>query len=204
MAEPIRLTAKHVSATNAVFARAFQDDPLYSYFFPDPKDRARMLPIIFKFRVRYGIECGEVYATSPNMEAVAIWMSSANDHMTFLRLIRTGGLSMFLAAGSDARKRMQAAIRWAGVIKAQHANIAHWHLSPIATDPAQQGKGYAGTLIRAMLSRLDAERIPCFLETQTERNVPIYEHYGFQTVEKAVFPGSAVNHWAMLRMPPSD
>ncbi len=200
--EPMRLTAKDIPAANAVFARAFRDDPLYSYFFTDSKDRERMLPIIFKFRLRYGIACGEVYASSPHMEAVAIWMSSASDHMTFMRLIRTGGLSMFLSAGSDARKRMQGAIRWAGAIKAKHANFAHWHLSPIATDPPQQGKGYAGALIRTMLARLDAERIPCFLETQTERNVAIYEHYGFQIVEKAVFPGTAVNHWAMLRMPP--
>lgn len=199
---PLRLAPQQIPAAAEMMARAFQDDPLYGHFFPDAQGRQRILPAMFKFRLNYGLLVGEVYATSPNLESVAIWIPSQNDRMTLPRLIRTGGLGMFVAAGSDARKRMQAAIKWAGAIKAEHANFPHWHLSPIATDPAEQGKGYAGALIRAMLARLDAERTPCFLETQTERNVSIYEHYGFKTVEQAVFPGTSVNHWAMLRMPP--
>ncbi|MBI5878610.1 MAG: GNAT family N-acetyltransferase [Chloroflexi bacterium] len=201
LADFVRLNASHVEQAAGMFARAFHSDPLYCHFFPADRDRERMLPAMFRFRLRYGLLAGEVYASSPGMEAAAIWIPSQNDHMTFGRMLRTGGLGVFLSAGSAARKRMQRAIRWAGEIHARQAGFPHWHLSPIATDPARQGKGYAGALIRAMLARLDAERVPCFLEAQTERNVPLYEHFGFKVVEHGTIPGTQIGHWAMLRRP---
>ena len=34
----------------------------------------------------------------------------------------------------------------------------------------------------------------CYLETNADKNVPIYEHFGFKVVEKTVVPGSNVKH----------
>jgi len=59
--------------------------------------------------------------------------------------------------------------------------------------------GYARILIKAMLNRLDSEKIPCFLETQTEKNVAIYERYGFEVVEKGMVPETTLPHYGMLR-----
>jgi len=50
-----------------------------------------------------------------------------------------------------------------------------------------------------MLNRLDSEKIPCFLETQTEKNVAIYERYGFEVVEKGMIPETTLPHYGMLR-----
>jgi hypothetical protein len=54
-------------------------------------------------------------------------------------------------------------------------------------------------LLRAMFAKIDKEGLPCFLETQAEKNVGIYEHLGFRVVEEGIVPGSNVKSWAMLR-----
>ena len=38
----------------------------------------------------------------------------------------------------------------------------------------------------------------CYLETNSNLNVPIYEHFGFKVLEKCVIPNTNVEHYAML------
>ena len=64
---------------------------------------------------------------------------------------------------------------------------------------AFQGKGYARSLLRAMLGRIDNERLPCYLETQNQSNLPIYRHYGFKVIKDVIIPGTKLHHWLMLR-----
>jgi len=44
----------------------------------------------FKFRIKYGTLFGEVYATSPNIEGVAVWIPSEYVKMTCWRMILAG------------------------------------------------------------------------------------------------------------------
>jgi ribosomal protein S18 acetylase RimI-like enzyme len=71
----------------------------------------------------------------------------------------------------------------------------------IAVSPDFQGKGYGSKLMRPLFARMDRERMPCYLETHTEKNVSLYQHYGFKLVEERVIPGSQVKQRAMLREP---
>jgi len=79
------------------------------------------------------------------------------------------------------------------------APFKHWFLQTIGVDPQFQGKGYAGKLIRAMLGRIDKEDLPCYLETLDEKNVWLYEHFGFRVIEKSAIPRTDITVWAMLR-----
>ena len=38
-----------------------------------------------------------------------------------------------------------------------------------------------------------------YVETISEKNVPIYEHFGFRTVDKSTVPETQLVNWAMLR-----
>ena len=38
----------------------------------------------------------------------------------------------------------------------------------------------------------------CYLETNADSNVPIYEHVGFKVLEKTMVPNSNAPHYAML------
>ncbi|TFF84952.1 GNAT family N-acetyltransferase, partial [Candidatus Heimdallarchaeota archaeon] len=66
-------------------------------------------------------------------------------------------------------------------------------------DPQYQGKGFASLLIRSMLTRIDSQQLPCLLETQTAKNVAIYERYDFKVVKETTIPDTSIPHWLMAR-----
>jgi len=101
--------------------------------------------------------------------------------------------------GWDVGKRMQ---KFANRLEEKHKEIIndiHWYLQLIGVEPEQQGKGFASGLIREMLKKIDEEALPCYLETELEENVPIYEHFGFQTLEEYDVPNTPLKMWLMLR-----
>jgi len=194
-----RLREARVKPAAEMLARAFQNDSLYAYVIPNADERKKTLPYYFQFRIRYGVLYGEVYAISSNLEGLAVWVPSDKIHMTQWRMFRAGGFSLYLKAGNNVISRLNSIEDYVFSIHRRHADFPHWHLSPIAVDLSFQGKGYARTLLKAMLTRIDQEELPCFLETQSEKNVSIYQRYGFKVVERGVIPGTEIPHWAMLR-----
>lgn len=63
----------------------------------------------------------------------------------------------------------------------------HWYLEFVATRPEEQGKGAAGMLLKWGLKKADEEGTEAYLEASPDGK-PIYEHYGFQEVERLVVP----------------
>ncbi len=89
-------------------------------------------------------------------------------------------------------------------VEKQHRELApkrHWYLSVLAVGPEYQGSGYGSQLIRGMLPRMDEEGLSCYVETEGEQNVAIYEHFGFQVIEEFEIPDSKDKLAAMLREP---
>jgi len=79
----------------------------------------------------------------------------------------------------------------------------HWYLQIIGVDPAHQGEGFSSRLLRPVLERIDLERMPCFLETNNEKNAAIYRRFGFEVLSEDKLPGTEVTSFAMLRKPPT-
>jgi ribosomal protein S18 acetylase RimI-like enzyme len=55
----------------------------------------------------------------------------------------------------------------------------HWHIGPIGVRPEEQGRGIGKALLRAFLTTFDEQGSPAFLETDVDRNVRLYEEFGF-------------------------
>jgi len=195
----VRLTKAQIKPTAEMFARSFQDDPLYSYFIPNVTKRKDKARIILEGIVRYGLLYGEVYATSYNLEGAVSWIPSEKAEFTTWRMIRSGYLSVLLRLGRRAVSRAMSYGDYASSMHKRHAPFRHWYLMVIGVDPSYQGRGYASALIKPMLARIDRERLPCYLDTENERNVPIYQHFGFEVVEEGTVPRTNTTVWAMLR-----
>jgi ribosomal protein S18 acetylase RimI-like enzyme len=195
----VRLTKPDIERAANVLTRAFQDDALESYFIPDTEVRHKLLPYFFQYRIRFGILYGEVYSTSPEMEGIAIWFPPSKSDMTSWKMMRAGGISLQRKVGKEIISKMTFVNKHVTNIRKQHAPFPHWHLFPMGVDPSHQGKGFASTLLRPMLKRIDTEGLACYLETQNERNVSIYQHFGFKVVHAEVLPDTDIMHWAMIR-----
>jgi len=195
----VRLNKSHAKSAIEVLIRAFRNYLLFQYYFPDELKRQKIAPRFLSVPVFIGLQCGEIYATSPNMEGVAIWIPSDNYRVTFCKLIRSVPLSVIFGLGRYGSFKMRQCGEHLDAVHQRLAPFKHWFLQTIGVDPQFQGKGYASKLLKPMLVRIDEEGLPCYLETLDEKNVPLYEHFGFNVIDKSNVPEADLTNWAMLR-----
>ena len=127
----IRLSKSHVKAASAVLDRAFEDFPLHVAFIPDELERRRKSRYFLEFFVRYGLLYGEVYATSPKLEAVAIWLPSEKADFTMWRMIRSGVLPYMFKLGRKTVSRMLSVADYVVSIHKTYAPFPHlyaWYI----------------------------------------------------------------------------
>jgi ribosomal protein S18 acetylase RimI-like enzyme len=186
-----------------MLARAFDEDPLPRFVFPDARRWRRCLPGLCGRWLRDGLRDGEVVTLGAGV-AVAVWMpprASAPPEPD------TTGAAEAAASDADAtgaltddeRERLE---RFLGHIGALHARLMpdpHAALAVVGVDPAHQGRGLGSALIAPALARFTAEGVPCYLDTGSARNVRFYERHGFRVLEDGVVPDSSFRVWAMRR-----
>ncbi len=194
-----RLTVARLKPAAEVIARAFQDYPLMRYFIPDDQERSKKQPAVFTPMLRRGLKYGEVYATSPDLEGVAVWFRSGIGRDSLWSMLSSGFFFIPFIVGIPTFWRQITFGLHTESVRKRVAPVPHLHLQLLGVDPVYQGRGFAGKLLRPMLEMADREGLPCFLETQAEKNVAIYEHFGFRVVDEWISPGTDVHSWAMLR-----
>ncbi|MHA1965268.1 MAG: GNAT family N-acetyltransferase [Candidatus Thorarchaeota archaeon] len=199
--EIARLLKNNMKSAIDVLTNAFWDDPLNLYFFPEEEKRKRFLPLFFEFRLKQGMRYGNVHVTSPDIVGVAIWIHSKTIESTLWRLLRSGGLKLYRAYGGALVSKMRKVDEFSTERRRRLAVTPYIHLGSFAVDPKHQGRGYASKLIRPMLQHLDEMRMHSYLETQDESNISLYQHYGFEVLEKGIVPDVGILHWDMMRTP---
>ena len=167
-----------------MFTRAFFDDPKLTYLIPDAEIRKERARFLFEFELRYGMIYGDVYATSPTLEGAAVWLSSAKSEITFWRATRAGGIALQKHLGKDIMKRLMSFSTFVDTLHKKHAPSPHYYLFFIGVDPVSQKKGFTSKLLRPMLAWLDRWKQPCYLNTQNQKNIGLYEHFGFRVIDE--------------------
>jgi GNAT superfamily N-acetyltransferase len=76
-----------------------------------------------------------------------------------------------------------------------------WLLDQVAVEPAAQGRGIGGAMLRFAIERAEADGLPLVLETGVAANVPLYEHVGFRVAHAAAAPDGGPPIWFMARDP---
>jgi ribosomal protein S18 acetylase RimI-like enzyme len=146
-----------------------------------------------------GIRYGEVYATSSNLEGIAIWIPSNNYPVTFWKMLRSVPLSKIFGLGRYGGSKMNTFNDYIDSVHQRQAPFKHWFLQAIGVATRFQRKGYASKLLRSMLSKIDKEHLPCYLETIDEINISIYARFGFNIIDRSIVPETKFTNLAMLR-----
>lgn len=181
--------------------RAFNDYNLIKCFFPEKERRERFVRYFISVPLYYGMEYGEVHTTSHEAEGVAVWIPSKNHPMSSARVMRSVPFSVLMGFAMSGAVRMKAVDDFINEVHKRLVPYDHLFLQMLGVDPLFRGKGCSSKLIKPMLSRADRECLPCYLEINTEENVEIYRHFGFEIIEESLVPGTDVMNWAMLRKP---
>jgi ribosomal protein S18 acetylase RimI-like enzyme len=173
-------------------ARAFQHEEACSYIFPDPEVRARRLIAMFRVIVAGDAPAGTIYETAGG-EAITLWRSPGKASGTPWEFARS--LLPFIAAlGPGIRRGLQIS----GLIEKHHPAEPFHYLHFAGCAPEHQGKGLGGAAIRAGLAQADADHLPAYLETATERNLGLYRSLGFEVVAQWSVTRD-LPFWGMLR-----
>ena len=183
-----------MGALATTLARAFDDDPLTTWLFPDDAARRRKLPSFFRALLRASLPFGEVYATD-DTRCAAIWNPPGTfpmDRFTDARL----GLNTARLVGLRIATRARGLL----YVEGHHPKERHWYLQMLGTDPEHQGRGAGSAILGPILERCDRERERVYLESSKERNIPFYARYGFEVTEEIHVPRGPVL-WAMWRDP---
>ncbi len=183
----------------AMVSKAMADDPLDAWFFPFPERKEELLRFLFRPLVAYGIRQGNLLATSDRHEGIAYWQTPADEPWRGAAGLLGGGLRLLGLAGLSAVRRMYRASLFGYRLRRRLLPGPHWYLGLLAVAPERQGKGHASALLRPVLELARQERLPCYLETNRQANVPIYEHFGFRVAERVEVPHSGVLQWCMVK-----
>jgi len=195
----LRLTRKDRDAGAAVLGRAFTEYEMLRYYFQDEAERHAVAVTFGFIALSVCLKYGEAYASSAKMEGVAAWLPPGKTPFGGWQIIRSVPLSVLFRFGRQGASRMQAYGRYIDNMHRKLVPYPHWYLQIIGVDPAYQGQGFSSQLVRPILERIDREHLPCFLETNTEKNVAIYRRFKFEVVSEDKIPGTEVTSFAMLR-----
>lgn len=180
----------------STLSRAFMDEPLFTYLWPDPRQRRRRVPDFFELMVRTGLEHG-VCDTSPDLGGAAIWRRPGEWQLGWgtvaLNLHRI--LPLF---GSGLGR----ALRIIRLVERRHPARPHWYLAYLGVDPEHRGKGIARALLRSRLAQCDQAGMPAYLETQRSENLALYRSVGFELVGEERVSGGPLSYF-MWREPGS-
>jgi ribosomal protein S18 acetylase RimI-like enzyme len=100
------------------------------------------------------------------------------------------------------RQGWSVARRWERVfetLEALHPPEPHWYLAVLGVDRSAQRRGVGAALLERWLTEVDRDRIPAYLETDSEANLRFYERAGFESVGETSVLG--VRAWLMQRPP---
>lgn len=185
-----------------VLANAFQHDPLWNKIYEGEPDLQKRFRAHFEVPVRYCLKYGEVYATSENLEGIVAWVPGEYAEMTAWRIIRSGAMIAAFRMGSNTAKKMSSIFKPIAEDRLKHmAGCTFLYIYVVGVSTELHGKGFGRTLIDAAIEKAEREGLQLYLETETEENVRMYEHFGFSLLKTVTLPIIGLPMWEMVWRP---
>jgi ribosomal protein S18 acetylase RimI-like enzyme len=187
----IRLAAPDDIARLALSAtRAFADDPLMRWFFPDQDEYEQINPQVTAYLCRRWMATESLWCTDDGV-GMAGWVPPGRPEVDVER-----------PAIEHPEHRLA---KFAAVSQMMGDNTPpepHWYLNMLATHPDWQRQGIGTALMGVVFTIADEMGVACYLETETTGNVAYYRRHGFEVrtewdLRTDTEPGPHM--WGMLR-----
>ncbi|MCY4036542.1 MAG: GNAT family N-acetyltransferase [bacterium] len=185
MLEIVRIGLERRDQIAAIWAEAFEPDPLMRWVFPDGAARLESLRRWWGFILDHLPAGAELHGTRVS-GCAACWQPPRPDEPAGreeAELRRSGGQAAFVAImtellGDLAPSRMAAL----GQMHQARLSEPHWYLAVLGTAAGQQGRGLGGRVLAPMLDRCDRLGQLAYLESSNPANLGFYRRHGFEPV----------------------
>lgn len=162
---------------------------------PDANTRLQVLEIFFRIYIDVFGKYGDIVATSDDLGALAyIYYEERQGNQTVFIKDAAGAVFKSLdflkyIKAKQVIKMMKLlnimSSKWInGQVKGKYI-----HLDLIVVKEEARGQGKAKQIIGYIINEASKDHLPLTLETQNPDNVALYEHFGFEVVEKIEYEG---------------
>jgi GNAT superfamily N-acetyltransferase len=191
-----KATLADIELLSEALARAFDDDPIWNFLFPERRRHQRARAFLAYELKHHYLRHDETWTTAEGVRGAAVWMPPGTWRQSNLQTLRSLPTMVRLLSA-----RLPIAFRSLLAIEAAHPPGEHYYLSILGTDPTYQGQGVASACLEPVLDRCDEQGIGAYLESSKEKNVPFYNRHGFEVTRELPLPGNGPSVWLMWREP---
>lgn len=199
--EVVRLERSQIDAASTVLAQAFNNDPMFNYFATvDEPARLDLINWVAKTILRYSQPYNHIYTTQDDIKGIAVWLPPGKYPLNNVRFLLSGLYRIPPKLRFDRFRQLIALFSKIEEYHQQDLPEKHWYLFMLGVSPRYQNQGIGGLLLQPILKQADQEKVPCYLETSTERGVNFYQKQGFKVLRSATFPEN-LQYWTLKREP---
>jgi ribosomal protein S18 acetylase RimI-like enzyme len=180
-----------------LLSRAMCDNPIDVRAFGGEASRRRRSLERFYSPVLHGLyRRGQVLGGFCAAEMIAVCAFAPPGHCRATLAEKVRILPSVVLANQLATARR--IVKWVGAWSRRDLSAPHWHLGPVAVEPALQGQGIGRALMADFCARMDECAGLAYLETDKRENVGFYRRFGFSVVAEGEVLG--VRNWFMSRV----
>lgn len=183
-----------VPTLSVALARAFHDDPVFTWVVPSDADRSARLPSVFAAFAEVYLPHQQTYLAGDGAGA-ALWAPAGVDPFTG-EPAEAFGEQVSEVLGDDADRAWELN----ALLDDHHPAQPCAYLQFMGVVPEHQGRKLGSRLLTTVLQRCDATGTPAYLEATSVDNRRLYQRHGFDTVGE-ITPPQGPTLWAMWREP---
>jgi ribosomal protein S18 acetylase RimI-like enzyme len=189
----IRAESQHCQQIADILADAFANDPVMNWVIPN---KALYEPFYRIMLRRLFIDQEHTFVETEGRGA-AMWLPPGVSFEIPMNGAQMGLIArLILTRGPRVIKRLLAVQE---TMARHHPRTPHYYLQSVGARQAHQGQGVGSTLLKHLTPQIDAAHMPAYLESSSERNVPLYERHGFEIFAEEKLGGAGPPMWFMLR-----
>jgi len=182
-----------------ILGRAYCEEPHVTFVIRDERPRLRLLSGFFRVAIDASQLRGEVHSAH-RANGVALWIGPGSG-LTIGRTMGSGFPSISRQLGWAS---LRLCIKLGLHLDKAHQRLIqgrHWYLLALGVEPSVEKERLCTTLLEPVLSRADAECLPCYAETFNPKDLSFYKRLGFRIAGSRKIGRSGPDFWALIRAP---
>lgn len=190
------LSLQELVVARSVLGRAYTNDPLMRWIFPQPRDRADCVAAYLGIQLERYADNGSVHLIGDPAVGVCVYEPWPADGNVDPEVLPTVDGLLGALIGPMRAQEVHASLRQLEALGPSEECI---YLRDLAVEPGHQGTGHGSQLLEMCLISAKRRRLPVKLDTTNPVNVDFYRRQGFAVVGEMSLGSDGPMAWSMWR-----
>jgi len=174
------LKPSEIAEASVLMSQAYSTNPITCAVFGGPNEKQRSM---LETGYKRGLKKGLVFSAKEDGKILGVmrvleWPHCQKEYQSSLSSLNLL-LLLLVLRGKALRLR-----NWLSVWAKHDPNKPHLHLQSIGVLPERQGQGIGSLLLSHFCEYVDKVGQAAYLETDVQRNIHLYERFGFKVVKE--------------------